>query len=83
MNDLTVESSRDWLSRWRLRAGLRASQVDQCLGHIPGTTTRYEHLGLLRVPCCEISRMVELYHVTDDEFLKVVCAETSKLRKKQ
>lgn len=83
MNGLTTEHEADWLSRWRRRAGLRTSQVDQRLGHALGTTIRYEHLGLLRVPCYEIAKMIELYRVPQDEFYCVIAAATSQLMKRR
>lgn len=65
----------NWLKHWRVRSGIQAQDVDAYLQFPQGQTESYESSGLLCVPCCELVKMIELYEVTQIEFLAVLIGE--------
>ena len=82
MNELNNEHDSNLLRYWRLRAGLRAEAVDLSLSLENGTTVKYEALGILRVPGCELVKLIEYYNVPTAEFCHAVNCSVAKIIKK-
>ena len=61
------------LIQWRLRKGYTRAKAELALQYKPGTISRYENLGLTRIPVSEITRMLELYEVSQKEFQTALC----------
>lgn len=68
----TKNSIDNTLSRWRLRKRLTRSQVEIALSYSRGTIAKYEALGLTRIPCNELARIIKFYGVTNDELRAVL-----------
>lgn len=67
-----LERGRDVLRGWRERADLSCEAVDRLLACPAGTTSQRESLGLYRVPLRELSKMMRLYQVSEDEILETM-----------
>ena len=70
--DLEKSNTQDLLQKWRIRADLAEEAVDRALDFPQGTTRRYESVGLARVPGFHLSKLVGIYGIDPEEFLRAI-----------
>ena len=63
------------LKKWRVRCGLSVSEVDKKMSWSSGRTSHYEEKGVLRVPCCDLYRLINIYDVPTNEFYDFLDAQ--------
>lgn len=69
------------LRDWRLRRDFTASEVDQKMNWKKGLTSKYERVGFLHIPCCDLCKLVTLYDVPLAEFYHLLDSEIKRWRK--
>jgi hypothetical protein len=73
---MVFKTPQDSLQNWRLRSGLKASEVDRLLQVSGGTTEFYENVGLLFVPVSDLIKLAEIYGIDHWDFMKEVDSHT-------